>query len=456
MKRIFIVSTCLLILISSVTSVAAEVAPTEDAHWTLIYYLAADNDQESYADITIAKLLTGTAEVENHPQILVLQDRQSAPGIEVFEVSNGVALPLESYEEKNTADGAVLQDFATYALNIARYEKIALVIKSEGLAWRGIGRDNTHDEGLDDQLMSNGALAEALEAAQAASGKDIDLLVLEGSNMAFMEVIYELRNTAQLLLASQSKIQPDGLPWELVIGNLGITPGMTGEELGIAIIDDFRTYYADKGNDGNPHYDTSIDFAALTLFDMTHINNVLYVHRAWAETTWLLMDDLYNILPHARDLAEVGGLGEVTDFDYNFDIKTFMIESLRLIEEAGLSYPDLNAAVDAYMAEHDKLILYEQNPSDGFKLKAATGLSIWYPPTWSKYETRDENDEVFGSTMYYEDPEIGLDWTADSNWTTYLFEYFDRADANLAGNGLDSEEPPKKGVFDKIETIEEN
>ena len=456
MKRIFIVSACLLILVASNTSVAAEVAPTEDAQWTLIYYLAADNDQESYADITIAKLLIGTAEVENHPQILVLQDRQSAPGIEVFEVSNGVALPLESYEEKNTADGAVLQDFATYALNIARYEKIALVIKSEGLAWRGIGRDNTHDEGLDDQLMSNGALAEALDAAQAASGKNIDLLVLEGSIMAFMEVIYELRGTAQLLLASQSKIQPDGLPWELVIENLGITPGMTGEELGITITDDFRTYYADKGNDGNPHYDTSIDFAALTLFDMEHINNVLYVHRAWAETTWLLMDDLYNILPHARDLAEVGGLGEVTDFDYNFDIKTFMIESLRLIEEAGLSYPDLNAAVDAYMAEHDKLILYEQNPSDGFKLKAATGLSIWYPPTWSKYETRDENDDVFGSTMYYEDPEIGLDWIADSNWTTYLFEYFDRADANLAGNGLDSEEPPKKGVFDKIETIEEN
>lgn len=456
MKRIFIVSACLLILVASITSVAAEVAPTEDAQWTLIYYLAADNDQESYADITIAKLLTGTAEVENHPQILVLQDRQSAPGIEVFEVNNGLALPLESFEEKNTADGDVLQDFATYALNIARYEKIALVIKSEGLAWRGIGRDNTHDEGLDDQLMSNGALAEALEAAQAASGKDIDLLVLEGSNMAFMEVIYELRNTAQLLLASQSKIQPDGLPWELVIGNLGITPGMTGEELGIAIIDDFRTYYADKGNDGNPHYDTSIDFAAMTLFDMVHINKVLYVHRAWAETTWLLMDDLYNILPHARDLAEVGGLGEVTDFDYNFDIKTFMIESLRLIEEAGLSYPDLNAAVDAYMAEHDKLILYEQNPSDGFKLKAATGLSIWYPPTWSKYETLDENDEVFGSTMYYEDPEIALDWIADSNWTTYLFEYFDRADANLAGNGLDSEEPPKKGVFDKIETIQEN
>lgn len=429
----------------------------DSPQWTFLFYLAADNEEEAYADATIAQLLAGTADVENHPQIIVLIDRLSDDETEVFEVVDGEVLPLATYaeqytaEEQNTADGAVLREFVTYALGLAEHENVAFVMKSEGLSWRGIGRDNTHNEEIDDQLMPTGDLADALVAAQDETGKDLDLLVLEGSLMAFIEVVYELRDAAPVLLATQSKIQPDGLPWAMVIEDLGETPGMTSTELGIAITDNHIEYYSDKGNNGVPNLDTSINFAAMTVFDLSHIEAVRDAHITWAEITWDLFDDIYNILPHARDLSDVGGYGDITEFDYQSDIKTFMLEGLRLIDEAGLDFPELNEAVDAYLAEQDELIVYEQSPEDGFKLQSANGLSIWYPPTWNKYETSDENDEVFGSTVHYEDTEIGLDWVCDSNWITYLFEYFDRADANLAGNGPDGDEPPKPGVFDKID-----
>ncbi|MDH3328527.1 MAG: clostripain-related cysteine peptidase [Desulfobulbaceae bacterium] len=422
----------------------------DDPEWTFIYYLAADNDQETYADNTIDQLLAGTASIANHPQILVMIDRLSVTGTEIFAIKDGEKVPMASYPEQDTSDSTVLQDFATYALGLAEHDKVAFVMKSEGLSWRGIGRDNTHAENIDDGLMSNGALAGALIAAQAVTGRDVDLLVLEGSIMAFMEVVYELRDAAPMLVASQSKIQPDGIPWEMVIKDLGATPDMTSKELGITITDNHIEYYSDKGNNGVPGLDTSTNFAAMTVFDLSNIYEVLDAHMDWAQTTWLLFDEVYNLLPHARDLAEVGGFGEVTDFDYNFDIETFMVEGLRLIDEEGLDFPELTSAVEAYLEEQDDLIIYERNPADGFKLKAASGLSIWYPPTWDKYDTRDESDEIFGSTMYYEDPEIGLDWVVDSNWRTYLFEYFDRADAKLAGNGTEGDEPPKKGVFDKV------
>ncbi len=414
----------------------------EDVAWTFIFYLAADNEQEAYADATIAQLIAGTAMVENHPQILVLIDRLSEPGTEVFEVVGGQKNALETYPEQNTADGAVLEDFAVYALGLAEHDNVAFVMKSEGLAWRGIGRDNTHDVGSDDQLMPNGALAEAL------TGKGIDLLVLEGSIMAFIEVVYELRDAAPVLLATQSKVQPDGLPWKMVIEDLGARPAMTSKELGIAITDDHITYYEDKGNNGSPRLDTSTNFAAMTVFDQSYIYQVRDAHRKWAGTLWPLFDDVYNLLPHARDLSEVGGWGEITELDYQYDIQTFMLEGLGLIAEAGMDFPELNEAVTEYLAAQDRLIVYERNPEDGYKMKSANGLSIWYPPTWNKYETRDENSDLFGSTMYYEDPEIGLDWVVDSNWRTYLFEYFDRADANLAGKGVAGDEPPKPGVFD--------
>ncbi|RJX18619.1 MAG: hypothetical protein C4563_09325 [Desulfobulbus sp.] len=456
-KRIGLLATLLITLLATGTgwtgqagdgtdmeaSVPAAAAP----QWTFLFYLAADNEQEAYADNTVAQLVAGTANVPDHPQILVLLDRLSVPGTEVFEIRGGEILPLASEEEQNSADGAVLQDFAAYALSLAANERIAFIMKSEGLSWRGIGRDNTHEEALPDQLMSNGDLAEALTLAQASVGRKVDLLVLEGSIMGFMEVVYELRDAAPVLVATQSKIQPDGLPWTMVIEDLGASPDMSAADLGIAIADNHLAYYSDKGNNGVPQLDTSTNFAALTVFDLTTVQEVLAAHNVWAETTWLLFDEIYNVLPHARDLAEVGGFGEITDFDYNFDIRTFMEESLALISEEGLDFPELTAAVATYLAAQDKLIIYERSPADGFKLKAAQGVSIWYPPTWNKYDTRDENSDLFGSTMYYEDPEIGLDWLVDSNWRSYLFEYFDRAAATLAGKGADGDEPPKPGVF---------
>ena len=95
----------------------------QEAQWTLLYYLAADNEQEAYADATIAQLLAGTAATANHPQILVLIDRLSVPGTEVFEVAGGKMIPLQSLTEQNTADGAVLQDFATAALAMADHDQ---------------------------------------------------------------------------------------------------------------------------------------------------------------------------------------------------------------------------------------------------------------------------------------------------------------------------------------------
>lgn len=389
--------------------------------WTFIFYLAADNEQEAYADATIDQLLEGTAAVENHPQIIALVDRLSVPGTEIFEVVNGTKITLQTLSEQNTADATVLEDFLNFALGLADPDNnVAFVMKSEGLSWRGIGRDNTHGEELEDQLMPTGAMAEAL------AGKGIDLLVLEGAIMAFMEVVYELRGAALMMLATQSKIQPDGFPWKMVIEDLGETPAMTNRELGIRIVDDHITYYNSAGNRGDPNNDPSIDFAALTLFDLAYIYEARDTHMAWAQITWSLLDEVHNILPHARDLSDVGGWGDVTEVDFQSDIRTFMYEGLRLIYEAGLDFPDLTSAVYDYLVAQNKLVVYMRKPEDGFKMRSANGLSIWFPPTSNKYETYDESDEVFGTNMFYEDPLIGLDWVSDSNWLEFLFNWFDR------------------------------
>ena len=82
---------------------------------------------------------------------------------------------------------------------------------------------------------------------------------------------------------------------------LGSQPGMSGAELAVQIVDDHVAHYGAKGNHGDPGADTSINFAAMTAFDLSYMDAVAAAHWHWAAVTYPLFDDLHNLLPHARD-----------------------------------------------------------------------------------------------------------------------------------------------------------
>jgi hypothetical protein len=250
------------------------------------------------------------------------------------------------------------------------------------------------------------------------------MLLLEASCMGFIEVVYELRNAVDLLLTTETKIQPNGgIPWPMILTDMAQDGDISPVALGVVISDNHRAYWEDRGNHGNPGADTHADFASMTVLDMTQMGAVFSAHNAYCETIVPLFDELRNVLPHARDLSEIGGYGSITDFDYQHDIVTFQNAALTLIEEKGLSYPELSAAVSNYQSAHYDMVLYNVY-ADKFHDKTQ-GLSIWYPPTDNKYDTTDPVGDVsFGSTIFYEDPDIALDWIVDSNWLWYLDRYF--------------------------------
>lgn len=402
---------------------------TEPSSWSLFFYLAVDNELEAAGDLSLANIFEATAGLEHHPRILVLVDRLSTPGTEVFEIAGGQKAMVATFDEQVTSDPAVLQEFVAMALSSYASEMNALVIKSEGFSWRGTCRDNTHPGEELDTLMSNGGVAEALIAAQAAADTSLDMLVMEASCMGFIEVIHELRDAVDLLLTSETKIQPNGgIPWPMIIGDMAVDGDISPLDLGVAISDNHRDYWEDKGNQGDPAADTHADFASMSVLDMTKLGPVIASYNAYCEAIVPLFEELRNVLPHARDLSEIGGYGGITDSDFQHDIVTFQNAALMLIEQKGLSYPGLAAAIAAYQEAHYNVVLYNVYP-DKYHDKTQ-GLSIWYPPTYNKYDTTDPvGDVVFGSTIFYEDPDIALDWIVDSKWLWYLDEYF-RANYN--------------------------
>ena len=396
----------------------------EPSSWSLFFYLAIDNELEAAGDLSLANMLEATADLEYHPRILVLVDRLSTEGTEVFEIVGGEQVMVASYDEQVSSDPALLQNFVTMALFDFASDMNALIIKSEGFSWRGTCRDNTHPGQDTDTLMSNGGVAEAVIAAQVATGNPLDMLLLEASCMGFIEVVYELRDVVDLLLTTETKIQPNGgIPWPMILKDMAQDGDISPVDLGAVISDDHRDYWEDRGNHGVPAADTYADFASMSVLDMTKMEPVFSTYNAYCETIVPLFEELRNVLPHARDLSEIGGYGSITDFDYQHDIVAFQDAALMLIDQKGLTYPELAAAIANYQAAYYDMVLYNVY-AEKFHDKTQ-GLSIWYPPTYNKYDTTDPVGDVsFGSTIFYEDADIALDWIADSNWLWYLDEYF--------------------------------
>ncbi len=417
-----------------------ELRDPDDYDWSFFFYIAVDNELEGAGALTVDRMLEATAALEDHARIIVLIDVLTEPGTEVFEIVGGEAVPVASYDEQNSSDPAVLEDFIILCLEDFASDQNAVIVKSEGFGWRGICRENTHPEGEVDTLMPPGGIAEALIEAQAATERNVDMLLLEGSSMALIEVVYELRDAADLLLAPQTKIQFEGIPWFMIVEDLAAAEALDPLELAILISDDHRDYWADKGNNGVPGEDISANFASMSTFDLSEASNVLEAHNDYCEVIVPLFPELHNLLPHARDLADIGGYGEITDYDYIFDIVRFQEASLMLIENRGDEYPELEAAINDYWDAHYAMVLHEFH-ADKYHDRP-NGMCIWYPPTYNKYITWDPvGDVTFGSTLIYHDESIGLDWVDDSNWLWYLDEYY-RATYNYYSN--DDPGPPDR------------
>jgi hypothetical protein len=438
---------------------------------------------EATMEVELAALIEATRPASGAVRALVLVDRLTEDGLSLFEIADGAVVPLSTWEEQNTAEPAVLEAFVT--LGATRYpdSTTALFVTGEGHGWRGICRDReAGDPEAAEDLMSVHEIAGALDNA-AAAGALVDLLVFNGANMASIEVAYELRDTVPLMVATQSQIQEDGIPYGMFVADLIESPDMSVAEFATCIVEAHVEYYsggksgasakkrtagsADPGDgeldpdsdsagqaqsatalaagdaatadpvDADPNAtgdgrerlaygggQIAQDFANLCALDLSRIGDVVVAHTEFSTLLAGLMEDLHNVIPAARDASMVGHHNDISDYDYLSDIYTFVSVLGELLDERREeTYPELRSAMDAYRSAHEQALVAEAHAE---KFHNTNGLSIWYPGSLNSYELRDSgNVELkFGETFFYEDPALGLDFVTDSAWVDYLYAYY--------------------------------
>jgi hypothetical protein len=235
--------------------------------WTILVFLAGDNDLESDAHADLYEM----AKVESNDRLaVVVQFDSRQTGTIRYRVQHKHLEPLgDPLPETNTGDPAVLTDFVRWARETYQAQHYLLVLWNHGTGWqdiradfdwtsirggltgqglgrsmfastvrkaharlhqdRAIGLDATSRDFLDNEELKRG-LSGALE------GGKVDVLGFDACLMGMIEIGYQLRDQAQFMVASQEVEPRFGWPYESILRTLSQNPGMTPREVSALIV----------------------------------------------------------------------------------------------------------------------------------------------------------------------------------------------------------------------------
>ena len=213
-----------------------QTGPISSRLWTVIIYMAADNDLEAAA-ISDFNELEAVQWGDEPVSILVLMDRANGydmtndnwTGTRLYEIKSDplgltgtmksprldcveLGLSKDSETELNTADPWVLSRLIDFAKGAYPAEHYALFIWGHGTGWRGGAETGNLPEpvkaiAFDD---TTGQYMSLPSFGRAVSGKGLSIIGFDTCFAALLEVAYEVRNDAKLFFGSEGEILSTG------------------------------------------------------------------------------------------------------------------------------------------------------------------------------------------------------------------------------------------------------
>ena len=258
--------------------------------WTIMIYLAGDNNLESYGlkDLSEMSRIGSTTDVAIVAQLDRMADRITR---RYFIASNMTveANCVAELAEVNTGDPTALLEFITWVTQTYPAQKYALVLWNHGSGWkdediyniaqrqevaekvtRGQIRGLTSGKSsralfrsslesliidlvqterailFDDSsadFLDNLELRLVLQKAVEQLGHPLDLIGFDACLMNMIEVSYQIRDLCHVMVGSQELEPGDGWPYDALLAGLIKDPEMTPEGLGHAIVEDYVNFY---------------------------------------------------------------------------------------------------------------------------------------------------------------------------------------------------------------------
>ena len=403
------------------TCAAAEAAGAAraKADWTVLVYLAADNDLErpmmknleemlkigKTDRVNVVVLAARSPEGDGKYTNAAVANLPNWTGGKQLLVQPGTLQILAEWPSLDTGDEEVLRNFLTSSTRDFPAEHYALVFGDHGMAWAGAAVSETMGDG---NSLSVDEIADALKGVQANTGR-FELIGFDACVMSNVEAARTLAPYARYLVASEEIEPSEGWDYAALLAKLAQSPTIGGAQLGRVIADTYRDFYAQS---------TSAERASkakaltLTVVDLDQVSAVDKAVTALAAGTdallsrgghaaWLQLAQARHVTEeYARNAAPAGNRmpgSEVYDLVH-------AAENIKLHTHDAAS----SAAADAVIAAARRAVVYNIH---GELRPHANGLSIFFPPNQADFAMR-------GKTSYKE-----TGFAAANQWYPFLKHY---------------------------------
>lgn len=192
------------------------------ANRTVIAYQVAENNLETHLLTNVEMMVRGLAGLDSPCRLLVYWDgRSGTPKLSQYTVDGkgGASgeVVLKTYEEQNSLDPEVMRGVFSDIFAFAPSSSYGLVMSSHATGWlppdthtRSFGQDGTGK--MDIPLLA--------QVLSDVTDKPFDYILFDACLMADVEVMYELRHTADYIIASPAEVIGAGFPYDRLMAYL--------------------------------------------------------------------------------------------------------------------------------------------------------------------------------------------------------------------------------------------
>jgi hypothetical protein len=264
----------------------------------------------------------------------------------------------------NSADGATLAGFGTWAVQNYPADHYGLIMWDHGGGWSMIGSDDT----LGPAGMSMPAFGQALSAITTASGRKLDFVGFDACLMAQLPVELTVQPYASYELAAEELVPGFGLDYTPALSALEANPTMSATDFGKAAVDAFAALYSGAEKKAAQSFDLGIT-------DLSKLDGVVTALSTFdAAIKASPGNDLKTVATARGNAQQFGSVGESAAEAAaisSIDLGDFM----RLVKSLSADSGVKQAAQSVIDAEQ-QLVVYHRASSS---LPNATGLSVFFP-----------------------------------------------------------------------------
>lgn len=313
-KKYFVLIFVLVLVLITTGCIGVAPPNVNLSEWTVMIYLDADNNLESAGidDINEMEMVGSSSDVNIVVQVDRIPYSVLAANNQGYfdDTSNGdwtntrryyITQDSDPYQissdlksdlgELNMGDPQTLIDFASWAVANYPAKKYLLVIWNHGGGFRStsLTKDIAWDDTSGGDRITMPELEYALSAISTQAGKNIDIVGMDACLMAMTEVAYQIKDYADILVASEENEPNDGWPYDTILDQLVVNPTTSPEQLAADIVDkyiySYPSYNVTQSAIDLSHMDTlatQLSNLALAIMSDTLTPKNIYINAAYS------------------------------------------------------------------------------------------------------------------------------------------------------------------------------